>query len=146
MVSELSHKFLNFKNAHSAFAQAIETQQKFLLLSQEDENLDNLLSAGVIQHFELAYETLWKFLKEYLKYTYEVEVNSPRETFRACYEHKVLPESLVSELIQLADARNKTTHVYNQILAREICNDVVKHHHAMKNALEIVGLVEKIAV
>ena len=31
-----------------------------------DSDVADLLSAGVIQHFELAYETPWKFLKQYL--------------------------------------------------------------------------------
>lgn len=140
MVTELSHKYINFQNAHDAFTQAITTQEKLSNLAKNDSAVDNLLSAGVIQHFELAYETMWKFLKEYLKSTHQVEVASPRETFRACYEYKILPEVLVAELIQLSDARNKTTHIYNQLLAREVYNDVVKHHHVMKTILEITNI------
>ncbi len=37
--------------------------------------------AGTVQHFEMAYETCWKFLKIYLEIKYDVEENSPKSVF-----------------------------------------------------------------
>ncbi len=140
MVNDLDKKYINFHQAYEALSRAIKTQQRLMEKEGDDSDVADLLSSGVIQHFELAYETLWKFLKQYLEARHEIEVASPRETFRACYKYKLLPEDLVNELMQLADARNKTTHQYNRILAQLICNDVIKHQHVMGTILNLIKL------
>ena len=45
---------------------------------------------------------------------------------------------ITNELITLADARNTTTHIYDQILAQEVCNAIVKHYHIFGKILEIM--------
>jgi nucleotidyltransferase substrate binding protein (TIGR01987 family) len=116
-MENLNNKYENFKKCYEALGKSIATQNELESIIQENPLAQNLLNAGVIKHFELAYETGCKFLKEYLLATHNREVLSPKTVFRACEEFQLFPKVMINELITLADARNETTHIYSQILA-----------------------------
>jgi len=140
----LIRKYTNFQKAHQALRRAIAAQQQLHnTIAADSSDLDDLISAGVIQHFEIAYETAWKFLKQYIYDIYNVEVTSPKTTFRACLTHNLLPAETVDELSELADARNMTTHMYDQVLAQEVCNAVIKHYQALGKILEHIHIAPK---
>jgi len=136
-MEELIEKYDNFNKAYLALGRAIEIDKKLKTIDLHGIDGDELFSAGIIQHFELAYETAWKFLKVYLLTSNQKEVNSPKDTFKACLTHNVLPVTIVNNLILLADARNETTHIYSKILAREICNDIIKHYEVLGKVLAL---------
>lgn len=117
-------------------AVTIDVQNKASKNSQIP-HLEEVLSASVIKHFELAYETGWKFLKEYLQHIHGIEALSPKSAFRGAFSAGILPEKLYQELNQLADARNTTTHIYDQILAREIAQDIIKHQKSLEQLLQL---------
>lgn len=134
----LKRKYDNFKKAYAALNRAVATQEELKSIALQNPDADDLFSSGVIQRFELAYETAWKFLKEYLKHVHSIDVASPKEVFRVCYTYRIFPEALMNHLVQLADARNKTTHIYNQILAKEVCEAIKKHQDAVGKILEFI--------
>ena len=136
----LNQKYENFKKAYEALSKVLEAQEKYKKIAAEDASLFQMHSAGVIQHFEMAYETCWKFLKQYLQELKEIDISSPKAIFRACYTNDILPLKITEELSQLSDARNKTTHIYNQILAQEVSNDIVKHQQVFAEILKLLKL------
>jgi len=137
---ELLHKYENFKKCYIALGKVIDLQEQLQLNAVSDPIMQDLINAGVIKHFELAYETAWKFLKEYLAYTYNCEATSPKLIFRECEKYRVFPQGIVNELITLADARNNTTHIYNQILAQEVCNSISKHYQVFGQILKMITI------
>lgn len=42
--------------------------------------------------------------------------------------------------ITLAEARNSTTHIYNQILAQEVCSSIVDHYKVFGQILKIIKI------
>jgi nucleotidyltransferase substrate binding protein (TIGR01987 family) len=122
----LRHKYDNFKKCYESLGKVIQLQEQLELNADSNPIMQDLIIAGVIKHFELAYETAWKFLKEYLAYKYNCEAASPKPIFRECDKYQIFPQRIVNDLITLADARNSTTHIYNQILAQEVCSSIVK--------------------
>ena len=136
----VNQKYENFSQAYQALSRSLETQEKYKKLAEEDNNLFQMHSAGVIQHFEMAYETCWKFLKEYLQQTKEIDLASPKAIFRTCYSQGILSLKITEELSQLSDARNKTTHIYNQILAKEVSSDILKHQQVFAEILDLLKL------
>lgn len=136
----LALKHSTFKDAFNALGRVINTRRRLQQKNPNDSDANDLLSSGVIQHFELAYETCWKFLKEFLEIKHDVKVNSPKAAFRECYELRILPKVLVDELTRLTDIRNETTHTYSQDKAQEVCDDILKHYLAQGNVLEVVNI------
>jgi nucleotidyltransferase substrate binding protein (TIGR01987 family) len=133
----LDNKYDNFKKCYEALGNVIELQEQLEISAALNPVMQNLITAGVIKHFELTYETAWKFLKEYLAKTYNCEALSPKQVFRECEKYQIFSTIMVNELITLADARNTTTHIYNQILAQEVCDAIVKHYQVLGQILEL---------
>lgn len=133
----LENKYDNFKKCYEALGNVIELQEQLEISAASNPVMQNLITAGVIKHFELTYETAWKFLKEYLAKTYNCEALSSKQVFRECEKYQIFSTIIVNELITLADARNTTTHIYNQMLAQEVCNAIVKHYQVLGQILEL---------
>lgn len=130
----------NFKKHYQALCKVIDLHEQLADMASDNPVARDLFNAGVIKHFELAYETGWKFLKEYLAKKYDHVALSPKEIFRSCQSYKMFPQSMLNDLITLADARNETTHIYSQVLAQEVCNSIEKHHQVFGKILEIIKL------
>jgi nucleotidyltransferase substrate binding protein (TIGR01987 family) len=140
----LKHKYDNFKKCYDALGNIIEMQKKLNNIALENPVADDLFRSGVIKHFELAYETAWKFLKQYIADVYHQDLVSPKAVFRACEQYQIFPQQIVNELITLADARNTTTHIYDQVLAREVCNSIVAHHRVFGIILDTIQMPPKV--
>jgi nucleotidyltransferase substrate binding protein (TIGR01987 family) len=139
-MEDLNHKHDNFKKCYEALGKVIALQEQLEYIAMDNSTAEDLFTAGVIKHFELAYETGWKFLKEYLREKHNHEALSPKAIFRACQDYRVFPEIMVNDLITLADVRNNTTHIYNQILAQEVCNEIEKHYEVFGKILEMIKI------
>jgi|SRR5581483_3726686 len=80
----LKKKYDNFKNCYESLGNVILVQEQLSTIAAQNPIAQDLFTAGVIKHFELAYETAWKFLKQYLLETYEIDITSPKQVFRSC--------------------------------------------------------------
>jgi nucleotidyltransferase substrate binding protein (TIGR01987 family) len=141
-VDALKRKYNNFKKCYESLGKAIATQKLLENISRENSDARNLFSAGIIQHFELTYETAWKFLKQYLAVIHGSNAASPKQVFRECEMYRLFPPHITNEFITLADARNTTTHIYDQILAQEVCDSIIKHHEAFGKILNLIQIPE----
>lgn len=139
-MEDLKKKYNNFKNSYESLGNVIKLQEQLSDMAQQNPVAQDLFTAGVIKHFELAYETGWKFLKQYLLEIYEVDITSPKQVFRACETYQLFPPHITNELITLADARNTTTHIYDQILAQEVCSAITKHYQTFGYILKSIQL------
>ena len=77
-------------------------------------------TAAVVQAFEMALELSWKYLKAQLEEAGVLNVTSPKNVVRLAGEHGFLNE--VERWIAFLEARNLTSHTYNQ----EVADDVYK--------------------
>lgn len=134
----LERKYSNFKKAYNALSDMIELDKEYKDFTVKNPKLLELHSSGIIQHFEIAYETAWKFLKQYLENIHGVIVASPKGVMQECYAARIISKDMFDELKELADVRNTTTHIYDQILAREVYTDILKHHKVLGKILEQV--------
>jgi len=85
------------------------------------ENQQEVIKAGVIQNFEFTYELCWKFMKRWLEVnigTAYVEGVTRRELFRLSVENKLIKD--VDQWMEYHDARNETSHTYDQDTADDI--------------------------
>jgi len=93
------------------------------LLSSLSPAMAETVKAGIIQHFEVAYEQCWKSMKRWIETNVSPEsadgVNR-RELFRLAAESKLITD--VDLWMVFHQARNKTSHTYNATTAHDVLN------------------------
>ena len=72
---------------------------------------------ATIQRFEFTFEMAWKAIKKVLRYFGE-NCTSPRNCIKMAYSKGWIKDE--EQWLNLLDARNKTSHTYNQALAEEV--------------------------
>lgn len=84
-------------------------------------NVQEVLQAGLIQSFEFTYELSWKTIRRVLGDelgAMTVDGLSRRELYRLAQQHLLLTD--VERWMDYHQARNLTSHVYDQVLAASI--------------------------
>ncbi len=95
-----------------------------------------LEQAGIIQLFEVTFELSWKLMKDYLE-SQGFIVKSPREAIKQAYQTDMISEGHIW-IDALAD-RNLTNHTYDEKLAKQMVDSIVKIYFQ-----EIEKLYEKL--
>jgi len=94
---------------------------------QEDRsNVD-----ATIQRFEFTIELFWKSLK-YLLVEKGVDVRYPKEILQAAYAGGLIDQE--SAWILMLHDRNLTSHTYNEDLADEIYQRIIRQHYPLLEA------------
>lgn len=81
----------------------------------------------------------WKFLQAILHQQYAIELSSPKAIFRECFTHQIIGQTETQELLDMAEARNATTHNYNEETAKEICKRIT-HYFEIFKQLDKLGI------
>jgi len=112
----------------SSLRKGVESLEKTLQVSNDNDFMSRLSSAqanairaGVIQNFEFTYELCWKFMKRQLEAnlgSVYVDGVTRYELFRLAAEHRLIRN--VEQWIEYHDARNDTSHTYDEERAVEI--------------------------
>ena len=124
------HKFIHTLNA-------LERSIKVFLRTDIDDEIRENLTAGIIKHFEMCYESSWKYLKHYLEINCNQIANSPKKIFRECFIFNLLDEQTTEELLNISEARNTTTHTYDQENAQEVCKRIEHYYLTFKKICSI---------
>lgn len=106
-------------------------------VDDSDEDLQETVRAGVIQHFEVAYEQSWKMLKRWLKANIgaaSVDGVNQRNLFRLGAENRLIAD--VELWMEYHEARNKTSHIYDEDAALEVYLIVPEFVHDAKQLLK----------
>jgi nucleotidyltransferase substrate binding protein (TIGR01987 family) len=75
---------------------------------------------ATIQRFEFTFEAVWKALKLYLERQGH-ECGGPRPTLKKAFTENLIPSPEEADRwLQMLEDRNRTSHAYNEILARQI--------------------------
>ena len=127
---------------HQKFIQtldALERSIKVFSRTDIDKDVRENLVASIIKHFEMCYEASWKFLKLYLEVHYGQIANSPREVFRQCFIFNIFDEQITKYFLKICDARNTTTHTYDEENAQDICKRIDSYYQTFKK-ISIISL------
>jgi nucleotidyltransferase substrate binding protein (TIGR01987 family) len=129
-LSQYQQKFVKSLNA---------LDRSIKLFSHENIKADikESLVASNIKHFEMCYEAAWKFLKQYLEVQYSVRVDSPKKVFRECFALGIISNKITEELLNISEARNATTHDYDEETAQETCKRINDYYLTLKLLLDI---------
>ncbi|MBI5788369.1 MAG: nucleotidyltransferase substrate binding protein [Candidatus Schekmanbacteria bacterium] len=83
-----------------------------------DEDLQDVVKAGIIQNFEFCYELCWKFLQRWIALNKSPEDAEPRtrkDLFRMAARYGLIKNPLA--WFEYSAARNLTVHTYDQVKA-----------------------------
>ena len=119
-----------------ALKRSIKTANR---LDTFDSDLQEAVRAGVIQNFEIAYEQSWKMMKRWLEKnvgaTY-VDGVTRRELFRFAAENRLITD--VGRWMEYHDARNQTSHTYDEETAQRVFEEATEFVHDVKQLLKIL--------
>jgi nucleotidyltransferase substrate binding protein (TIGR01987 family) len=103
-----------FGNYQKAFAQLNE----FI----HQESLNKLEERGLIKAFEYTYELAWNTMKDFLEYQGEIDIPGFRDAIRKSFTRGVISDGDV--WLDMLQARNRTSHTYNEETARDIIDSI----------------------
>ncbi len=117
----------SIKKAIDALENAVNEAHNDDFMDRLTPQQQEIIQAGVIQHFEFTYELCWKFMKRWLEEnvgrTY-VDGISRRELFRLAAEHLLVKD--VEAWWEYHQARNLTSHTYDEDVADEVFQAATK--------------------
>ena len=106
-------KLTPLKHAISSLREAVE--QPML----NDKELGEYIRDSIIQRFEYTYELSWKLLRRYLVQEYDLSITSIRQMYREAAKLGLIDN--VEAWFAYQEARNLTSHTYNEDTADETC-------------------------
>ena len=113
----IDFKYMNLKKAYSRLNE----------VSDLYDGKDDIIRDSLIQRFEFTYELTHKTLREFMKYLGVTLENSfPRTIFKKAYVNNLISDDKV--WINLLEDRNSTSHIYNENLADEVADRIVKYY------------------
>lgn len=92
---------------------------------------------SMIKRFEFCYEMTWKYLKSFLRDIHGVDEKSPKSVFRACRELNLFDSKVVEQLLNIADLRNQTSHIYAEEIADLASCEIAKHSKLFGEIIQI---------
>lgn len=101
-----------------------------------EEEYSVIIRDAAIQRFEYTFESLWKFLKEYLKEKEGIISNSPKNCFRAIFSLGFLTEEETVLCLDMTDKRNETSHTYKEEVAQIIYSKISEYYSLMNTLLQ----------
>lgn len=112
---------LKFKSVVNSLTRLQETVE-LLVAGEVPKEWYDFVRTSEIKSFEFTLDTLYKYLKEYLNFVYEIEVKpvSPKSVFRKAHEAGIVSDDELLALFEVVDARNLAVHSYNLDLAQDL--------------------------
>lgn len=92
---------------------------------------------GTIQRFEFCYELSWKTIKAFLEHE-GIICNSPRQCLKEAFRIGWIDDE--KKWLELLDARNMTTHIYDEKMVLEIYNTIKVNHVAISLLIEKLSI------
>ena len=124
IMSKFTEKYNKLKNAVKRLSEALSEYEEFQITSVRD---------GVIQRFEFSTELAWKSVREYLIEEGFTDINSPKSVMKQAYANKIINDEMT--WIELLNARNLTSHIYDDDTAAEIFNNIKSKYLPLFNDL-----------
>ena len=98
----------------------------------EDITISSTIVDGTIQRFEFTFELAWKMLRIVLL-DQGLETNAPKAAIKESFRVGIIKDG--DGWIEMLEDRNKTSHTYDQKLAKEIYEKIKKSHIKLLEAL-----------
>lgn len=123
------------KNNSSIHFKSLEEALETLVEALNTKNPSELEIDGIIKRFEYTFEQSWKMIRKLLIHMGRDQVSSsPRPLLRDAHE-----ENLISDIkawFAFLEARNRTSHQYNEVESRKIYEQIKDFPPLAKSLLD----------
>ncbi len=128
----IDKKEVRYASLKDALASLKEVKEKYFL--NEDESIRKIFVDAAIQRFEFTFELMWKVLKDYMQSMGFSDFSlSPKRVLKFAFKNAIIDDE--SAYTNMLIDRNSTMHMYDEKLANEIFDRIVKNH---------IGLIDKV--
>jgi len=116
------------RNPDVRWKQRLQSFRKaFLQLSKAsklagERDLSDLEKQGLIQAFEFTHELAWKTLKDFLESRGTSDLFGSKDATREAFAQGLIHNG--EEWMAMIQARNKSSHTYNEIFANELADAI----------------------
>ncbi|MBW2568476.1 MAG: nucleotidyltransferase substrate binding protein [Deltaproteobacteria bacterium] len=124
------NKDIRWEQRFANYRKALALLQKFI----DKGELSELEEQGLIKAFEYTYELAWNTIKDFLEYKGQTDIYGSRDAIRKAFELGLIDDG--ENWMDMLKSRNKTSHTYNEEIAREICQAVVKVYYSLLKQLK----------
>jgi len=115
LMDKFETKLVNFQDALGRLKEGVQAYR---------ESPAQIVRDGVIQRFEFTCELAWKTTREYLLSQNFTDINSPKAAMRQAFASGLIDDDC--GWIELLNARNMTSHIYNEESAQQIYEKIEK--------------------
>ncbi len=77
---------------------------------------------GVIKRFEFTMELAWKTIQDILNSRGYLDIKGPKPVIKQAFRDEIISDG--QEWINMLDDRNKSSHLYNEVIAHEIFDKI----------------------
>jgi nucleotidyltransferase substrate binding protein (TIGR01987 family) len=114
---------IRWEQRFSNYKKALKQMGEFL----KEPELNKLEEQGLVKAFEYTFELAWNTLKDFLEYQGISGIIGSRDAIRKAFSEEVIKDGHV--WMQMIESRNKTSHTYNEVTAKEIVKDVQSQYY-----------------
>ena len=120
--------------------QRIKTAEKALNALSEALKMpkNTIVRDAAIQRFEFSVEAVWKLGQIYLRIKEGLDLASPKQVFRSCFEIGLLEKHQTEISLRMIDDRNLTVHTYDEELSELIFSRITEYAQIMTVLLESI--------
>ena len=97
--------------------------------------LSDLEKQGLIQAFEFVFELAWQVMKDYFLYQGNPEISGSRDAIRSAFKNGLITDG--EGWMEMIKSRNQTSHTYNESVANEIGEKILRSYHPLFEKFEV---------
>ncbi|MCS7165946.1 MAG: nucleotidyltransferase substrate binding protein [Candidatus Calescibacterium sp.] len=114
------------------YEKALVQLRKAVLIYKQKE-INELEQQGLIKAFEYTFELSWNLMKDYLIFQGISGISGSRDTIKNAFKFEIIEDDKV--WLEMIEARNLTTHTYDEELAKEIAKKIVDKYYSVLEKL-----------
>lgn len=119
---------IRWKQRFENYCAAVATLERCVLTAKKTKGkLSEIIELGLIQAFEIVYELAWNCIKDYCEAQGTANINGSRDAIYHGIKNKLISNHKIWE--EMIGSRIKTTHTYNEQLARDIAKKIITAYH-----------------
>lgn len=139
-MEDLNNKYDELLKIYRVFTVGIKRYQEASIDEAIDLETREFRRDSLIKRFELMYDFLLKYLREYIFTVHGISIYFPRKVFQKCLLLGITNESETNQLVDLIQDRNLANHAYDIDVANQIATDIQKHHEVIGTVIKKVSL------
>jgi len=112
-------RFNNYKKALAVLGRSVTVAQ--------ERNLNEMEEQGLVQGFEFTFELSWKLLKDYLESKGFKDFHGSKDTFKMAFQEGLISDGEI--WMEMIDSRNRSSHTYEETIARQIISLVLSKYY-----------------